>query len=343
MTDIPKYIRIFQAEPTDEFVEKRIAAIARIVEKFQKRKTSADCLTLANDITICSLDENLRDDFASEIEKEIRAVSQSFVRTEGDLQIRVCALLAADKFLTEAKPVASKLLKVDIVALGLWSSLSFQKPRLEDRIEELRKSLLTHSRSWVVEGAVNARSRQTVPDIRMPPEDTSDANTFYAKLKPVLDSVVQPLRTNAVLDREEIDFLWWSLSDYSRIFNLKMSSLPSSVQAITSGIEGAKLLRRLPAEVHKHLILRNIADDTEVDLTSLFGLLGMHQAKLKEFLINDLDIQQCPHIFPLLTELVQETTITTNKEQKRTIQEWGARSLLESSILHLTTLPNDGL
>ena len=48
MSDIASYIRIFEASPSDDFVEKRQTAIAALAEQYKKRTLHADVLGLAD-------------------------------------------------------------------------------------------------------------------------------------------------------------------------------------------------------------------------------------------------------------------------------------------------------
>jgi len=47
MSDIASYIRIFEASPSDDFVEKRQAAIGALADQYKKRSSHADILGLA--------------------------------------------------------------------------------------------------------------------------------------------------------------------------------------------------------------------------------------------------------------------------------------------------------
>ena len=54
--------------------------------------------------------------------------------------------LAALQLLDAAPSSTANLLARDVLAIGLWSALSFQKPRSERRLEALRVGLLQKAR-----------------------------------------------------------------------------------------------------------------------------------------------------------------------------------------------------
>jgi hypothetical protein len=105
MTDIASHIRIFEASPTDDFVEKRQAAIGAVAEQFKNRTTFVDILGLAEDLAAAAAPEGkLPDGLASEVEAALKGASLSFVLEGHELEARVCALLGAVSYLASVKP-----------------------------------------------------------------------------------------------------------------------------------------------------------------------------------------------------------------------------------------------
>tara|TARA_R110001592_G_scaffold3525_25_gene20090 strand:- start:2419 stop:3456 length:1038 start_codon:yes stop_codon:yes gene_type:complete len=345
MTDIAQHIRIFQADPTDDFVEKRTKAIQDIATCMRKRANIDNILQLANDLAegLSSNGKLISETLLEEVGGAIKEQAPSFVTEGQNLQIITCAVLAAIEVVGSAPPSTRKPSRTDVLASGLWSALSFQTPVKETKLEALRKELMEKSHSLVIQSSVSARGRNQVPNIKTVATDGADWEKFSKDLKAEQDKVLSSLRDNAVLDREEIDLLWWVLSDWSEALNQKISSLPPQVGGITGGIEAACLLRRMPGDAHKHLVLRNVSAGDSYSLKEVIEAVGDSGAKLVDRFLERGALKECAAIFPLCFSLLEGKPSHKDKNEKRDLMDWSARALLEASILHVMFLPNNGI
>lgn len=124
MTDIAQHIRIFDKTPSDELVEKRTESIQILSEKYSKLAAVADILQLAADLTQgVAKSGAFPDPRVTEVEAAIQTKSSAFVREGQQLQILTCALLAALKLLTEAKPSVALWSRTDILAVVRKNSI----------------------------------------------------------------------------------------------------------------------------------------------------------------------------------------------------------------------------
>lgn len=231
---------------------------------------------------------------------------------------------------------------VDVYAAATWSALAFQ-PVLdaEERRENLRREVLDAAAHWIHRSAENARVRIPVTD-PSPLKITIDPNNVASvtnNLKEATAGTVEALKRNAALDREEIDFLWWALLGRSRLLKRQLSSIIEPTRIVAAGIEAAKLLRRLPCEVHREIVLRTLDQDPQLDLMELLEAVGDD----REELIKGFDHREAiahPTIFPLLNTLVTGEASTLGADIKRTVSEWGERALLEAGFAKMI---NQGL
>lgn len=342
MTDIATHIRIFDAQPTDDLVEKRISTIDDLSERFAKRKTFATILQLASDLSAAvSRKGVMSTELINEVEIAIKEYSPSFVQTGNELQMLVCALLATLKYLETATPSKRRMNPADILAAGLWSALSFQPCRTEAKLEALRKELLSRSQLMITTTSFSARHRSEVPDFTFNVPEEVDWQTYANAQTKGYSKTIKALRENSALDREELDLLWWVLSDWSSILNETLSVSPVEVAAIVRGIEVACMLRRLPGDAHKHLVLKGIVEGDSLTLKNLVKTLADTRMKLVSSFQDNPLVEACPAVFPLLSVLVSgKTTGVPSANAARTLHEWAARALLERSILHVASLPN---
>ena len=341
MVDIAIHIRILNAEPSDDFVEKRTNAIQDLSKAFAKRRTVPDILQLANDLSAAVATKGiLPTALASEVEVAIKEYSPAFVQTGHELETIVCALLAALQYLESARPSKGPLLKPDILAAGLWSALSFQPTRTEAKLEALRAEILARSQSMIITTSSSARNRSEVPNFSYEVPETPDWVSYSESLIKGASKTIKALRDNSALDREELDLLWWVLSDWSSLLNETLSASPPEAAAIGRGIEVARLLRRLPGDAHKHLVLKGIVNGESLALSNLIKTLGDNRTKLASAFQGDTTVEACPAVFPLLLALLTGRASGSGVKVTRSLHEWAARALLESVILHVTSIPN---
>jgi hypothetical protein len=333
MSDIARHIRIFEKDPSDDLVQKRTTAITTAAEQFKKLKFVTDLLELANDIAtaVSSDDFALSDVRTTELEGFIKAGSPAFVRDNEALQILVCAMLAALEVVGESASSNHGWSHAEWIAAGLWSALSFQKASRKPRLEALRLELLTASRDLVLRTSESARARQTVPDLVLKVAETVEVNKLPDAIKSAAGKTIESLRRNAALDREEIDLLWWALSDWSSLFDESYVSLPNTTAAVAAGVEAGKLMRRFPSESHKHLALRRIHSKQKLGLQALVDELGKHAEVISSVFAEGSSLERFPTVFPLLTALRGKVVV----DKILPLREWGVRAFLESAILQV--------
>jgi len=334
MIDTATHVRIFEAEPSDDFVTKRAAATKALAAKFSKEKDINTLLGFANGITAACLDPSaMPDDLAAVAEKAIKDESTAFVRAGNEIQMATIGLIALGQVIEGGKAAAT-LSIIDVLANATWLALDFQPPSSNPKIEALRTEVLQAARKLVLGSASAARARKPIPETKMeaPAEDYSD---LTEKVAAAVDTPVAVLRENAILDREEIDFLWWTLSDYSTSSAKQLSTMSPHAAGLTAALEGAQKLRRLPTEAHKHLILRQVRAAENLTLAELITALGETRSVLSS-LVSDSYIAKFPKVFALTHALAtgQAHTVT----EKRSISDWSIRAFSEAGFLRVCAL-----
>lgn len=346
MTHVATQIRIFASDPSDDLVEKRTAAISEISGIFKGRRSIGELLQIANDLAIAvQQDGGLSVSLTGTIEGAIRKTSTAFVAEGHELEMLVCGLSGALQALSGSKALRHGALSVtDVLSFGLWSALSFQKPRSEPKLEQLRSELMQAAHDHCAAVARDGRQRAQVHDPEFKevtkekegePKASFDASAVIDGLKPFEDAIAD-LRSNAAVDREEIDLLWWVLSDWSSLLGRRFSDerAGGAASAVASGIEAGRMIRRAPAEAHHHLVLRNVTAGKDLSLIELLLAVGGDRAKLAPIEANTF-ISTCLSVFPLSNALLTGLASDSRAKIKRPLGDWAIRALLESSIAHL--------
>jgi hypothetical protein len=130
--------------------------------------------------------------------------------------------------------------------------------------------------------------------------------------------------------------LWWALSDWSSLLGRRFSDekARAAAAAVASGIEAGRMIRRAPAEAHRHLVLRNVTVGKEMTLVELLTAIGGDRTALAPTEAETY-ISNCPSVFPLSSVLRNGSASDPSAKIKRPLGDWAARALLESSIAHL--------
>lgn len=333
MTDnIPVHLRITGLIPSDNDVDSRRLAVADLAEAWGKVKNPSSIISKAAAIAV-SLGGDGRPtvELGTEVQGAIQKYASAFLYEDGPLEVGVCAGLAAVAMLAP-DPGANGWTIQDIYSNALWSALAFQ-PVLEDRKREnLRREVLDRAQQRSLDSAERARERGTVPDpvelvVTIGDEDKVTTNFNKAAL-----DAIEALRRNSALDREELDFLWWSQLSRSRLLNRPLSALSEPVKLVGAGIEASNHLRRLPAEVHRDLVLRTVDADPDFDLPELLAEIGGDRAQLAAGVYASGNVTAHPTVFPLLNAIVTGNADTVGYKIKRKASTWGARALLESAL-----------
>jgi hypothetical protein len=337
MADVATHVRIFEATPSDDFVEKRIATVKDLAGRLVKPNTYDSLLGVANDLALAGAEGGtMPERLAVAVEGAIRDQSSSFVREGHALQMLVCGLLAIDQYLSAVKPSVKVVSIGDVLAVGVWSALEFQPARPEPKLETLRQEVVERARALSLQTASKARERVPIPEIKMekPAEDMSDLSI---KVKSAMGGPVEALENNAAIDREELDLLWWALSGQTDLLKGAFSAARGAAAAVASGLEGARLLRRLPADAHRNLVLRNVHEDRRLSLADLIGEIGKDRPLLSVPLRNSL-ITSHPAVFPLLNALLSGQCGGSGAQVPRPLGDWATRALLEAGTIRVIEL-----
>ena len=337
MAEVAKYIKIFNPSPDDTYVSKRVTAINSIETVIKKKTSNNDIVGFANDLIIAlekpdQVNSAINDVAITALKKS----STSFVPDEEQLQLLTCTLIATLQFLEKAKGYRHTASPEFVLAVALWSGLSFQKPIANmERLEALRFELLNAAAKMVEDVSLTSRDRKKT-ELRKPLTVPS-ANTF-ASFIPTVEStygnLVDAMRTNAHLDREEIDILWWVIGGWSNSCKVQMSTLNPVQTAIIAAYEIGGLLKRFPANAHTHLSCRGIQHTEEYTAIEILEKMDSILSTIIEDINPKHEIKNYSRVF-VVCNLLIEGGYPSGTEDKRPISEWAARMLLELSLLNI--------
>lgn len=334
MKNLALHMRISRLSPTDDEVNSRRAASTVLAGTWSKPKGTVAAIERAQQVAAALWCDSPPATLAAEVEAAVQAHSSSFLASDRPLEVGICAAVAVSDML-EAKINTDGFSQTDLFATALWSALSFQ-PALQDaKREAMRVEILDSVRSRAMEASEMARARNAVDDFGAFTLAEGDEAKTTANFKKATGDTIKALRRNSVLDREEIDFLWWTLVARSRVLKKPLQAIDEPVRAVVAGIEAAQYLRRLPCEVHRELVLRSLDANPSLDLHDLIVALGESREAIVTAYSDSADASTQPLVFPLLNAIETGVVDADGASIKRSSEDWGARALLEAGLLRL--------
>lgn len=332
---IPVHLRITGLAPSNEDVDSRRAAVANLATAWGKLKTVDAIIKKATE-TSRSLggDGRPSEEFGAEIEVAVQKYASAFLFSERPLEVGVCAGMAAVSLLN-SEPGGSGWTVIDIYSNALWSALAFQPVLADAKRENLRREVMEMAQRRSIDSAEKARERMDVAE----PIDlivAAEEGKFTTNFKKAAMDALSALRRNAMLDREEIDFLWWSQLNRSRLLAKPLVKIKESTRLVAAGIEASTHLRRLPAQVHRDLVLRTSDEDPELDLAELLVEIAEERVALSSS-VNTAMVSAHPAVFPLLSAILLGSAECEGASKKRAASDWGSRALLEASLSRLAS------
>lgn len=329
-------MRISGVKVNDNDVESRRAAATSLALSWGKERTISRIISKAAEVAAAlNGDGTPSSTLGDEVQTAIQKKSPSFLYEERSLDVGVCAGMAMVSILS-GNHSNTGWSTADVYAAALWSAISYQPTLDVERRENLRREVLDAAANWSAISGEKARERTSVPDPSAIEIKIVEGNDVTNNINKAIIGTIEALRRNATLDREELDFLWWAQLRRSRLLKMQLSQISEPTRIITAGIEGAKLLRRLPCEVHREIVLATLDHDPELDLAELLTALGDDRAQLNTAYMKD-NVVANPTIFPLLNAIATGMTEGLGASLKRRLSEWGERALLETTFARLTS------
>jgi len=330
LMDIAQYVRIFALEPDDDFVTKRGAAVKDLCTQFSEETNVANLMAIGSAVSEVFRDKSsMPDALQMQIESAIRAQSVSFVREGHELEIGVCGAVAATQMVIAGAAAKDNWTNSDVLAVALWSALSFLPACDAPKLEELRVRAIDAARSRIVNAGLKTRTRRIVPALGVFGDEAIAKETFMTAVAPAVDA----LRFNTALDREEINLLWWVLCGMSDIFDRPLTSLSPTTRAVATGIEIGVLMRALPSQSHRNLVMRGLKETESLTLSELLTALGEDRLPIAASFKDEALVNMAPLVFPLLSAIRTGNTNGSGAHLSKPLSDWGSRALLERAVL----------
>ncbi|MES2736611.1 MAG: GTPase-associated system all-helical protein GASH [Verrucomicrobiota bacterium] len=337
MSELANHMRITGLHVTDQDVDTRKAAIAVLKTTWNKNLSYDFVFAKACDIaSALSGDGTPSEALGKSVEATIQKKASAFLYVERPLEVGIVAGMVVKEILAvPAQPQTLGWTWTDVWAAALWLALGFQPSLADEKREALRMSVLKAARDRSIEGADKGRQRMVVPDFGKISLTAGEEEKLGDTVKQATSATIEALRRNSALDREEMDFLWWTQLRRSRLLNRPLDVIEEITRVIATGIEGAAYLRRMPSEVHREIVLRTIDANPSFSLAGVLTALGADREALATHYVGKLPAGGAI-LFPLLTAInTGRVDDTPASKMERNAEEWGTRALLEAALLKM--------
>jgi hypothetical protein len=334
MNMLANHMRITGLQVSNEDVDSRKAAVSSLKVTWAKIGNVDTIIAKAADVAHALGGDGIPTTaLGVEVEAAVQKKASAFLYVDRPLDVGIVAGMAAIELLSGP---ADRLgwLASDVWAAALWSALGFQPALHDEKREALRIAVLDKARARSIVGADAARTRDEVPNFGAVALTAGAEAKLGDAIKAATSPTIEALRRNAALDREELDFLWWAQLHRSRLLNRPLTSIAESARLVAAGIEGAKLLRRMPSDVHREIVLRTLEANPEHDLQGLLAELGDDRATLAACIGSALPTAS-ETAFPLMHAICTGATDAPGASVKRSADDWGSRALLEAALLNM--------
>ncbi|GEQ77574.1 hypothetical protein CTTA_4579 [Comamonas testosteroni] len=337
MKSLALHMRISTLNPNDDEVNSRRAAGTALASAWAKSKLASAAIERAQQVAEALWSDLPPVNLAAEVETSVQVHSSSFLASDRPLEVGICAAVAVSGML-DSKVNVEGFSATDVFATALWSALSFQPPLQDAKREAMRVEILEGVQARAMAAADLSRARTAVDDFGAFSVVDGDEAKTTTNFKKATGDTIKALRRNAALDREEIDFLWWTLVARSRVLKKPLQAIDEPVRAVVAGIEAAQYLRRFPCEAHRELVLRSLDTNPFLNLNALIDALGESREKVATAYLDTADTTAQPLVFPLLNTIHTGVVDVEGASIERSSEEWGARALLEAGLLHLSVV-----
>lgn len=238
-----KHLSIIDVSITDDFLERRIKAATAASTRWRKMSTPAIALDKANWIANGLLDAANGDPIPFQLRQEVGGDINKAAPTHDpadagkDFEVAVVASVAAIMVLNSS---ATRSDNCNVFAEALSAAMDIADREGAPRVADLWTDLAQASRALGDCASEVHRRRQPVGS-----EPTA---------------AIAALAGNARKDQEEINLLWWTLSDWSSLGETRLSSMDTADGAIVAAVELSSQLGWPAVQALRELAHRNVRD-----------------------------------------------------------------------------------
>lgn len=241
-----EFLRIADPKPSNEKVGMRTKAAADLVTKLAKKENQSLLLAFLQG-SVAGFDNPPFTQESAAVVALIKHIKEQGGDStlpadlkENALELRALAGMVVGELLENSlKDGVSD--EAMLAALGI-SAASLRPAAKDKHLEWMRSELLAQAGKVLQQGAAQRRQRSTpalskLNDIELPEEEDEEEGGHWKEVLPAIRAALSEAKAQALIDREEIDMLWWMFAGFSEIEQKPLAKLSPSAAAFTAGVE----------------------------------------------------------------------------------------------------------
>jgi hypothetical protein len=356
-----EFIRIADPQPSSDKVKLRVKSATNLIKWLASAEAQGEFLPLIQgvvggfDSAVFSQDSTVVKAVLKSIKDEDTALPVDL--KENALELRAVAGIAVGELLEKLSGEPSN--RQALVAGLAISAAELMPTPTEKHLRWMQETLRNSAKKGLALQAVQRRRRATPLldefEALELSEDAETENSDLAELLPALKSALREAKAQAVIDREEIETLWWMFGGFSETEQKPFSKLAPHVAAFAAGRELA--LRSLipPSQAAAAMIDRMVGSDRKpatLTPTALQDIATKWTSSARDsFVSSDGEasstIARCPSLFPVSSacrrlrdsgDLGKDFALTIGMaDVSVSPSEWGTQVFREAILLRSLT------
>ena len=241
-----EFLRIADVQPSDEKVRKRTQSATDLLNQILSEESRDVVLALVQGV-VAGFDKPPFTQDSPVIELLIKAVKDQDAAFPNDLKENATELRAVAAIVIGELLIAS--IKdggdddANLAAGAIKSALSLRPQSSQKHIKWALNELLVAGDQLLNTVALQRRRRGNAAlqaAKKMKETTPANATDLWTVVVPNLNAALQEVASQAAIDREELETLWWLFTGYSEVSQKPLSELSPSAAAFCSGIELAR-------------------------------------------------------------------------------------------------------
>jgi hypothetical protein len=357
-----EFIRVADPQPGSEKVKVRIKSASDLIKWLAADEAQGELLPLIQGV-VAGFDSAVFNQDSPVVKAVLKSIKDEDTAfpvdlKENALELRAVAGMAVGELL-EKLPAEPSNKQALLAGLAI-SAAELIPASTEKHIQWMQDTLRASARKGLALQANQRRQRATplldeFDELELS-EDAETDNSAVTELLPVLKSALQEAKAQAVIDREEIETLWWMFGAFSETEQKPFSKLQPAVAAFAAGRELARLSLIPPSQAVTAMIERIVGSERKPATLASAALQDIAtkwpSAARDSFVPADekasTAISRCPSLFPVSWacrrlrdsgDLGKDFALTTGITADVSLSPagWGAQVFREAILLRFLT------
>jgi hypothetical protein len=357
-----EFLRVADPQPSNEKVRSRVKSASALIKWLRTDEARDELLPLIQGV-VAGFDNAIFDHDSAVVKAVLKSIKDEDAAfpvdlKENALELRAVAGMAVGELLEELRDEPSS--KLALMAGLAVSAAELFPTSTEKHIQWVRDTLRASARKGLASQASQHRQRAT-PLLdefdELEPSDAAGTDaSAIAEILPGLKSALREARAQAVIDREEIEILWWMFGEFSETEQMPFSKLQPAVAAFAAGRELAQRSLIPPPQAAAAMIQRIVGSGRK---PAALGPVALQDIATKwtpsardSFVPTDGEgssaISHCPSLFPVscacrrlreFGDLGKDFASVTGITAEVCVSpaEWGAQVFREAILLRSLT------